>query len=221
MSTRTISEELFEQLCAQKNVECMRIPEGAAKTADYQLMLERVTLIIEVKQLDTSPDEEHIAATWGTPQSPRAIAPSDRVQGLLEEGYPQIKRSAEGKWPAMIVVYNNSGPWNWIDSFTVSKAMFGSFGFVLELQTNHTVDLTGHGYMGQRKVTKDTCRALSIVGVLKRGQAHALKLDCYHNPYAAFPIEPDSLSNVADAQYIHPNPHDRGFITWQPVAIRT
>jgi hypothetical protein len=89
MSTRTTSEELFERLCAQKHLEYVRIPEGAAKTADYRLTLGRVTLITEVKQLDPSPDEQHIAETWGTRQSPGAIAPSDRVQGFLEEGYPQ------------------------------------------------------------------------------------------------------------------------------------
>ena len=215
----TISEELFERLCQQKRVECVRIPEGTAKTADYRVMLPGVTLITEVKQLDPSPDEQHIAETWGTRQSPGAIAPSVRVQGLLEEGYSQIKRSAESKWPAMIVVYNNSGDWNWIDGFTVSKAMFGSFGFVLALQPNQTVALAGHGYMGGRKVTTETCRSLSVVGVLKRARADTLALDCYHNPFATFPADPAALSQVADAQYVHPNPHDRGFIPWQPVRI--
>lgn len=41
-----------------------------------------------------------------------------RVKALFADGYPQIKRSAEEKWPAIIVVYNNSGEWNWIDAFT-------------------------------------------------------------------------------------------------------
>jgi hypothetical protein len=219
MSEQTISEDLFEQLCAQKRIACTRIPPGAAKTADYRLTLGRLTLIAEVKQLDPSPEEQHIAATWGTPQCPGALAPSDRVQGLLEEGYSQIKRSAEGKWPAMIVVYNNSGDWNYIDSFTISKAMFGTFGFVLALQPNQTVGLAGHGYMGERKTTKDTCRALSVVGVLKRAQADTLTLDCYHNPFATFPVDRAALSALADAQFVHPNPHDRGYIPWQPIAI--
>lgn len=219
VNMRTTSEELFERLCAQKCIDYVRIPEGTAKTADYQLKLGRVTLITEVKQLDPSPEEQHIAETWGTQQCPGAVAPSDRVQGLLEEGYPQIKRSAKGQWPAMIVVFNNSGEWNWIDSFTVSKAMFGSFGFVLTLQPNQTVAMTGHGYMGRRKLTKNSCRALSVVGVLKHAQANVLALDCYHNPFATFPVDPAVLSTIADVQFAHPNPHDREFIQWQPVVI--
>lgn len=219
MSVRTISEQLFERLCAEKGVDFVRIPECVTKTADYRLRLGKVTLITEVKQLDPSQDDQHIAETWGTEQCPGTVAPSNRFQRLLNDGYPQIKRSAEGQWPAMIVVYNNSGEWNRIDSFTVSKAMFGSFGFVLALKPNSAFAMTGHGYMGGRKITKDSCRALSVIGVLKHSQAETLVLDCYHNPFATFPVDTDVLSCVAEAQFVHPNPHDRGFIPLQPVAI--
>jgi hypothetical protein len=95
-----------------------------------------ITLITEVKQLDPTDEDRKLAKVWGTPGSPGALAPSDRVQGLLDDGYPQVKRSSEGKWPTMIVVYNNSSDWNWIDTFTVAKAMFGSYGFVLGLRAN-------------------------------------------------------------------------------------
>jgi hypothetical protein len=119
----------------------------------------------------------------------------------------------------MIVVYNNSGEWNYIDSFTVSKAMFGTFGFVLALQRSQAIGVAGHGYMGERKTTKDTFRALSVVGVLKHVRPDALGLECYHNPFATFPVDHAALASLADAQFVHPNPHDRGYIPWQPVAI--
>lgn len=54
----------------------------------------------------------------------------------------------------MIVVYNNSGEWNWIDTFTVAKAMFGSYGIVLGLQPDQKMDEIGRGYHGQRKVQR-------------------------------------------------------------------
>ena len=121
----------------------------------------------------------------------------------------------------MIAVYNNSGRWNWIDTFTVAKAMFGEFGVVLGLQTNRTVAVVGQGYLGQRKITKDTFRSLSVVGVLKQMGADAPVLDCYHNPFAHIPVEPTLLAYLADKQYMHPNPHDRGFAPWKPKKIET
>jgi hypothetical protein len=135
----TKSELHFEKLCANKDIVCKRIPEATTKSADYRVSLCSTTLITEVKQLDPNDEDKKLGEVWGTPQSPGAIAPSDRVQGLLQDGYRQVKQSSEGKWPTMIVVYNNSGEWNWIDTFTVVKAMFGSYGIVLGLQSNeHT-----------------------------------------------------------------------------------
>lgn len=221
MSLSTISERLFQQLCSQRGVACARLPQGTVKTADYRVSLASVTLITEVKQLDPNDEDKNLAPVWGTPNFPATVAPSDRIQGQLEEAYPQIKRSGEGKWPTMIVVYNNSGPWNYIDSFTVAKAMFGSFGFVLGLQPDQTIAVTGHGYLGERKVTKDTFRSLSIVGVLKRLEHDVMGLDCHHNPFATVPIDPTLLTVLANEQYIHPNPHDRGFVQWAPRKIET
>ena len=221
MSMPTISEVLFEQLCSQRGVACNRIPEDTQKSADYRVSLGSVKLVAEVKQLAPNDEDKNLAPVWGTPNSSGAVAPSDRVQGLLKKAYPQIKRSCEGMWPTMIVVYNNSGPWNWIDTFTVAKAMFGSFGIVLGLQPDQTIGVSGHGYFGERKVTKDTFRSLSVVGVLKRVKDEVMGLDCYHNPFATVRVEPSLLTGLADEQYIHPNPHDRGFVPWAPNKIET
>ena len=221
MSILTISERLFEQLCSQRDVGCTRIPEGPQKTADYSVALGSLTLVTEVKQLEPNNQDKKLAKTWGTPSSPGAVAPSDRVQGLLDEGYPQVKRSCEAKWPSMIVVYNNSGRWNWIDTFTISKAMFGSVGFVLELQRDQAITVARHGYLGERRITKDTFRSLSVVGVLKQVNDTDLGLDCYHNPFAAVTVDPRLLTCLADEQYIHPNPHERGFVHWEPGKLKT
>lgn len=219
MATQTISEKLFEKLCFQRGVGCERIPETMKKTADYRVTLSSVNLIAEIKQLEPNDGDKKLAETWGVQESPGTVAPSNRVRALLAQGYAQIKCSSEGKLPAMIVLYNNSGQWNWIDSFTVSKAMFGSFGIVLGLQSNRTIEVVGHGYLGQRKVTKDTFRSLSVVGVLKRLQEDVVALECYHNPFAHVPIAPSMLAELADTQHIHPNPHTRGFINWEPKKI--
>lgn len=225
MSIPTISEILFEKLCSDRHIECERIPEGAKRTADYEVSLGPLKLIVEVKQLDPNEKDRKRQGTWGqivSPGvSPGVIAPSDRVQGLITDAYPQIKFSANSKKPTMIVVYNNSGNWNWIDSFTVSKAMFGSFGMRLGLRSNQKIVVTGQGYMGNRKVTKLTLRALSVVGVMKQTGENKIHLDAYHNPFATNPIHPKSLFPLAVAQFIHPNPHEKGFVLWQPQAIET
>ena len=175
MSLPTISEDMFERLCANKGIEFSRILEGPVKSADYFVSLNELSMVVEIKQLDPNDEDKKFSKIWFSPDSPGSESPSKRIQGLLEDGYPQIKRSSKGKWPTMIVVYNNSGPWNWIDSWTVSKAMFGLFGFVYGLTSDNSISVTGHGYFGQRKLTKGTFRNLSVVGVLKKNR---YKADC-------------------------------------------
>jgi hypothetical protein len=221
VSLPTVSEDIFEQLCANKGIECTRIQERAVKSADYFVSSDKLSMVVEIKQLDPNDEDKELLKVWGSPDSPGSEAPSNRVQGLLEDGYPQIKRSSEGKWPTMIVVYNNSGPWNWIDTWTVSKAMFGLFGFVYGLTSDNSISVTGHGYFGQRKLTKDTFRNLSVVGVLKVNGTKQIALSCYHNPFALMPVEPILLGVIADEQYIHPDPHNRGFVPWEPKKIET
>ena len=221
MNVPTISERLFEKLCSDRHVGCKRIPESVEKTADYEVSLGTLKLITEVKQLDPNKDDKKIEEIWGTPKSPVAVAPSNRVQGLIADAYPQIKSSSEERKPTMIVVYNNSGDWNWIDAFTVSKAMFGSFGIKFGLRSGQNIVVTGQRYLGNRKVTKSTFRALSVVGAMKQKGSNDIHLDCYHNPFARIPISPESLSPLADAQFIHPNPHKKGFVIWEPEEIET
>jgi hypothetical protein len=99
--------------------------------------------------------------------------------------------------------------------------MFGSYAIVLGLQSNQTISKTGQGYLGQRWVPKDTSRSLSLAGVLKKVRTDTLGLDCYHNPFADVAADSHLVAKLADAPYIHPNPHNRGFVPWEPKRIET
>jgi len=217
----TVSEQLFEKLCSFRGVEYVRIPEGQSKTADYEVSLGCTKLIIEVKQLDPSAADKQLEKKWGHKDSPVVIAPSDRVQRILADAYPQVRALSNGAKPTMVVIYNNSGEWNWIDSFTISKAMFGLFGFRIGPNDKGTIVVAGQGYMGKRKVTKESFRALSVVAAMKNSGLDEPHLDAYHNPFATVPIRPDILSLLATAQFVHPNPHKRGVVGWEPKAIKT
>lgn len=213
---KTISEQLFEKLCLNKGICYERIPETDTKTADYILTIHGVTIIAEVKQLDFNEKDEQIKTYWGKANGPPVESPAVRIQELLNRGYPQIKTSSKDQLPAIIVLFNNAGAWNKIDIFAVSKAMFGSYGIVLGLKPDQKITEIGRGYLGKRKTTKDSFRSLSAVGVIDGGSSQNLSFACYHNPFAKNPIEPKILDEFADTQYIHKDPHARGFIHWKP-----
>ena len=208
----------FEKLCVNRGVVCERISKTNGKSPDYRVLIPPMVLITEVKQLDPNAEDERLSRIWGTPQSPGAFSVTRRVRDKIAEGYRQVKRLSEGKLPTMIVVYNNAGEWNLLSEFTITTAMFGLYGFVLESQPDQTIEVARQGYQKNRTVEKGRLRSLGGVGVLEhtvRG-SREIKLYCYHNPFAKVPIKPELLAKLASAQFVHPNPHQGGYVPWKP-----
>lgn len=220
MAERTISEQLFEYLCTGKAVPCTRIPTGAAKAPDYEIFLGVQRVAVEIKQLDKNEEDKRINRAFEAGlDTGGTIPPTSRLRKKFAEGYSQLKSVAREGQPCILVVYNNAGFLNYIDAFTVTTAMFGSFAIRLGLSIKGHAEVTGHGFMGKRKITRNTCKRLSAIGVLNSDSISSVRLDVYHNPYAAVPILPASLSLLAASQFMHPDPHTGSFVTWEPTPI--
>lgn len=220
MTNLTISERLFESLCATHNVPCRRIPSGTSKTPDYEIILGAQRIVVEIKQLDENDEDKRInRALDATIANYGSSAPTARLRKQIAQGYRQLKSAAREGQQCLLITYNNSGFLNFIDSFTVTTAMFGSFGFGLGLTTARQIAVTSHGFLGGRKVTRNTCKQLSAIGVLNDTRADALSLEVYHNPYAVVPIPPSVIAPLAMSQFRHPEPHSGTFVSWEPLPI--
>ena len=215
----TVSEQLFERLCQTRAITYKRIPEGRTKTPDYQLMIDSVNILVEVKQLDENDGDRRInEALCRRDDTPGVECPSNRVRLHIVAAYRQLKAYHRAGLATGIVLHNNAGPLTYIDSWTVTKAMFGDYGYRFGIPVSPRgpiVDL-GAGFMGKRKVTRNTCRVLSFVSVLRKDSSNTLVLEAYHNPFATVPLPPSVMSSIASSQFIHDNPHDGKWVHWQP-----
>ncbi len=220
MTDRTISEQLFESLCSAKAVSCRRIPAGPSKTPDYEIVLDVQRVAVEVKQLDENDEDKRLNRVLDQRlMIEGAVAPTSRLRKQIAEGYRQLKAVAREGRPSLLVVYNNAGVLHYIDSFTVTTAMFGTFGVHLGLSASSGMQVTGQGFMGKRKITRNTCRQLSALAVMSGAARGAIRLDIYHNPYAITPIRPAVIASLADSQFLHPDPHAGNFVSWEPLPI--
>ena len=220
MTQPTISERLFEKLCDERGISWDRIPEQGITTADYRVILSCGPIVVEIKQLDLNEADQHLDQNWSEGEVVMGGPPVKRVQGVLSTGYKQIKISTEGKLPGIILLYNNAGPLNRIDAFTVSRAMYGEFAIGFSI-IESKVQQTSAGYKGRRKVTQETMRALSAVLVLNERQTEMSYATAYHNPFAACPIAPGILAEIAESQFLHPDPHGTKIIQWEPQKLET
>ena len=217
MSTK--SEALFEQLCAARKISCIRIEEGADRTPDYRVTLNRSLVYVEVKQLDPNEKDGKAKEKRKAGCITTAVAPTKRVRDQIAKAYNQLKPYGKHGHPCIIVLYNNAGLMNYIDSFTVTSAMFGGFGFRLTLDESQKIQVSGHGFLGGRKLTRNTCRGISAVCVLEGSQSKDLRVTAYHNPYATNTIPPTDLAVLAVNQLRHDDPHTGQFVALLPHEI--
>lgn len=196
VTIETLSEALFKQHCAERGVACRRIEENGNKVADFELTLNVGLVVAEIKQLD--PSEKDLARKAVRPGQlvGLGLAPTGRLRNLISDAYRQIKPYSQRGQPAVIVCYNNAGCLNYIDNFTVTRAMFGGMAAYLALGKDGIIHHIGHGFTDQRKVTRNTCRGLSAVCVLSTPSQGKTKLVVYHNPYATNPVPAAALRNL-------------------------
>src|SRR3990172_5337757 len=93
-------------------------------------------------------EDKRLSKLWGTPQSPGGFDATRRVRDQLAIGYPQVKKLSENKFPTMIVVYNSAGEWNLLDEFAITTAMFGEYGFVMQLKPDQRLEVARQGHLG-------------------------------------------------------------------------
>ena len=112
MTNKTTSETLFEKFCAQNDVHWMKIPVSSKqsdKTPDYRIECEGIVVIAEVKEFDLSPDDKARLDLLESRGSTGSFEQNldDRVRNKIDAAMPQLRKLAKGKYPAIIVLYNN------------------------------------------------------------------------------------------------------------------
>lgn len=206
MPGRTISEALFEQFCATAGLLLYRIVDvpspSSPKAADYILIPEHGDVIaVEVKQINPGPQEKSAFSDIGNPDMPSVrLYPGGRVRPMIEDAYPQLKNTAKGRMPAILVAYDNSGsPFGRLEGYEVKVAMFGVEQVLLATPKDPSKHpfLAAHRFGPKRKVSPSHNTTLSAIAVLSGEDPNSLTLRVFHNHHAPLSIRPDTLRHAA------------------------
>jgi len=219
MSQITKSERLFEQLCERRSVLYNRIPEADTPAADYEILLGRLKVIVEVKEIAPNKRDLELIEREKRGEQPGRVAPTKKVRDLIGTAYRQLKNSCGEDHPGLIVVYNNSPIWNFVDNWSVTNAMFGGYEMALAANPAGGWDVVRRGFGGKQKTTSTQNRSISALCVLEESGLSGLRLVLYHNPYARIPIPADNLDLLAEKQFIHMTPHDGQYVDWKPLDV--
>lgn len=202
MLQRTVSESLFEQFCDHNHVAWARItPNGVAghKHPDYKIVCSGNVVIVEVKEVGESQARSVLRKQLelSGPADVSEPRPDEQVRKMVYSGSKQI-RSARGKNPALIVLYDDESiiP---IDGQAIRAGMYGQNEVAIGSTAGPS--RTRHHFGAGQSVSKNQNTTLSAVALLTGQTGHPSRLDFYHNQFAKMPFNPDWLRTEAAAHY--------------------
>jgi hypothetical protein len=207
MENKTLSEQLFEQLCNVRDVQLEPIPRVENfRTADYRIWLNNTDqVIVEVKQLDLTKDDlrliDNIVKGKEIPLGFRATG-HIRIRNIISNAHSQLKNFAKGLYPAIIVIYDNTEGFSHLDYEDILNGMYGDETVIVNFyQTPESdTELVGHQFGGKRKFTPYHNRVVSAIALLTI-ETNRPSLSIFHNIYAELHLNPHVAWQIADKQY--------------------
>lgn len=205
MTAKTKSELLFEQFCAEHELRCDPIPRTSQRTPDYDVYFGEQQVVVEIKQIDPTPEEAAQIARW---EAGEVITfggeAGKRVRQEITDARKQLK-GAKSKFPALVILYNNAEPISYSDPMFVLLAMYGALTLPLTVPAGGGRPIAGDlRFGGNRRVTETDNTTLSAVCVLIHDMNDRLVLTFYHNYFAAKPFNPEWFKAERARHYFLP-----------------
>lgn len=181
MTTKTVAEAVFEGFCDSNNIACEKITEGSEATPDYNVTLNGVCVVVEVKQIDKDDDFNSKDGV-----STRTVGSHIRNKIHDTRIRKQLKNASTDGIPTVLLVYNNLDPLQMFgtEPHDFVTAMYGELTVVLNPKDNKIED-SFHGRNSSFRENRNT--SFSAVGRLyKTKSGPAVHL--YENIFAKNPL---------------------------------
>ena len=207
MIAKNISEQVFENWCESKGLLVENVPRQSEKklqTPDYVLEVANLRIVVEVKE--SNPDYEETEWEVGA-----------KVRDQIKDGGKQIRARTGKKQPGMLVLYDQGQFSGHASPEDIQAAMYGplKMHFALPSDSSKPPYVTGVSRGGGRKMTEDTNTSISAVAALWTPTPSEIRLDVYHNVFAAVPIHLGILAPYASEQKIY-DPDHGCFVDYEP-----
>jgi hypothetical protein len=204
----TESEKYFEQFCGRNGFALLPVPVATSKTPDYTLTAGGQLVVVEVKEIQPTPEElesDRLLAERGYGNVIHRT-PGERVRKKIADCSPQIKARTQGRYPGLLVLWERglcAGLHT--EPYHVRVAMAGFEQVVMTLpplESGERPSAVGMKHGPSRKMTEHTNTSISAVAVLCVPGPDKMLLQVFHNRYAAVPLGTEVLRAPEVIQYV-------------------
>ena len=196
----TESETYFEQFCARNGFTLLRVPVTTSKTPDYTLTVGGTSIMVEVKEIDQTPEElasDRKMRETGVGNAIH-ITPGKKVRQKIADCYAQLKARTLDNHPGLLVLWERGLCFgNHTEPYHIRVAMVGFEQVIINLPplgSGRSPSYAGMKHGGSRQLTESSNRSVSAVALLCIPAPGKMRLDVYHNRYAAVPLNPTLLT---------------------------
>lgn len=217
---RTVSEDMFEELCRSVGIACDRVDETTTLTPDYEVKFSGHRIVAEVKQFDPNKEEaESIRRLAAGGIGGTTATPGQRIRKAIDDAAPQLKALSKGECPTMVVVYNNSGAKQHTDPYSVATAMQGLDVVPVLVPEDPSISPQFQDVRSgpKKRMTTIHNTTVSAIGVLVTDFDDQTQLCVYHNRHAVNRIEPDWLRGERVHHYRLPDGATSSLEGWTKV----
>ncbi len=209
LPVKTQSELWFEEFCENAGIDCHRILEGDDKTPDYQLQINGQRIIVEVKEFSRNKVERESDRLLEERGYGEVLSntPGSRVRKKISGSSAQIKAKTHGVFPSILLLcdlkYGCGQIAGHTDPYNIRVGMYGleQVHIAISIDVSVSPYTTGKSYGPKKKMTENQNTTISAIGVLLTPEENEIRLDVYHNVYAANPLDPVLLAGYGIRQY--------------------
>lgn len=202
----TESEKAFEEFCQKRGLQFERIKEEECKTPDYYLILGESRIVVEIKQFD--PDHDETSILDDLTKNPgkmhiQPVTPGDGVRRKIKKAALQIKGRTEGRFPSLLVLFNNRFLCGAANDYEIRVGMYGFDSIVLAVPHKMEIspNVIDRKFGGKRQMTEKHNTSISGIGLLSQERSGHLQLQVFHNIHAKVPLPLDALREAAVPQF--------------------
>lgn len=192
MSQINISEQLFEELCLQNQIQVNRIKESSVpgeKRPDYEIVTPFGKILVEVKQCDLNKKEHELQEQLNNRGWTEVYSrePGAKLRSKIIDANKQLKSYGAGSVPSMIVVYDDMSMFRrGTHPYEIKTAMYGIEQMNYTLIGNQCVDVDTSSF--KAKMTQNSCTSTSAIAALYKDINEELSIYVFHNIYATMPL---------------------------------
>lgn len=128
-----ISQRYFERFCQRRGIAFKRLPEGRAKTPDYEIYVDGAVIAAEVKQIQPNDADKAILGDVAAGKATSFFLNRSRARASIHHGVKQLRAHSDSRRPGIVVLFELAPLLGYLDAECIAQCLYGPERFHVDV----------------------------------------------------------------------------------------